>query len=271
MAKRDLVTLLTDFGTRDPYVAAMKGVLLQACPRARIIDIGHEVPAQDVLTASFLLAQAAPWFPPETLHVAVVDPGVGTERAILAARMGGQIFLCPDNGLLTLPAKVMPLEQLVMVENPTYLPREPHSLTFQGRDVFAPLAGQILNGADLDRLGRMPRTYKILDLREPECTTDGISGEIIYVDRFGNLISNISRGMIQKDPDLMDGVVECAARTVGHMKGTYADAPAGTPLALINSMDLLEVAVSMGRACDEFGVREGAQVLLRHRRRLLES
>ncbi|MHC4294610.1 MAG: SAM hydrolase/SAM-dependent halogenase family protein, partial [Planctomycetota bacterium] len=163
MAKRAIVTLLTDFGTADPYVAAMKGILLTAAPEAQIVDISHEVPPQDILRGGMVLAQVAQYYPPETLHLIVVDPGVGTERRILAGRFGGQRFLFPDNGIITFVAQSTPLDELVVVRNTKYLPVRQPSQTFHGRDIFAPLAGHLLSGVQLDKLGPRPDTYKMLD------------------------------------------------------------------------------------------------------------
>ncbi|HUS48501.1 MAG TPA: SAM-dependent chlorinase/fluorinase [Phycisphaerae bacterium] len=263
MAKQRLVTLLTDFGTRDPYVAAMKGVILSACPHAQVVDISHDIPPQDVLAAAVVLAQATRYFPPDTLHVVVVDPSVGTNRRILAGRFGGQVFLFPDNGVITFVAESTPAEALVSVSNTTYLPPRPPSMTFHGRDIFAPVAGHILNGVPLSRLGPQPQKYELLDIPAPAERQGGLVGEVIYVDRFGNMVSNVSDealGRWCKDPAAVR--VVCAGRNVGPLQGTYAFAGVGEPLALFNSMGLLEVAVNRGRACDVLRAGVGCEVRL---------
>ncbi len=263
MARRQLVTLLTDFGTRDPYVAAMKGVLLSRCPRAEIVDISHEVPPQDVVAGAFILAEAARTFPEGTLHVVVVDPGVGTDRAILAGGFGEQRFLWPDNGVITFVAESWQTRELVTVSNTQYLPAGV-SRTFHGRDIFAPVAAHILNGLDLPRLGPQPKTFTMLDL--PQAAPDGAEmvGRILHVDRFGNLISNIPADAIEQwCPDVETVHVRCEGRDIGPLLGTYGHAEPGRPLALINSMDLLEVAVSSGRADEALGLGAGAEVRLR--------
>jgi len=260
MAKRLIATLLTDFGTGGPYVAAMKGVLLSHCPNARLVDISHEIPPQDVLAGAFVLAGAARYYPPETLHVVVVDPGVGTERRILAGRFGGQRFLFPDNGVITMVAESMPLEAIAVVRNVKYLPAQA-SMTFHGRDIFAPLAAQILNGLDIRQLGPQPDTYKLLDIPAPRFQEGCIIGQVVYVDRFGNLISNIAREFIRRHvQDLEKLTVTCAGRSVGPPRMTYALVKAGEPLSLINSLELLEVAVNRGNAAQVLGAGVGADV-----------
>ena len=249
MAKRMVATLLTDFGLRDPYVAAMKGVILSGCGRVQLVDISHEVPPQDVLGAALILGEAARYFPPRTLHVVVVDPGVGTERRILAARYGDQRFLFPDNGVITWVDARLPLEEMVVVRNTQYLPAVEPSMTFHGRDIFAPVAAHILNGLDIRRLGPRPETYKLLEIPTPVAAEGRIAGEIIYVDAFGNLISNIPAALVMEHfDDLELAEVACGGQTVGRIRGTYDFVKPGEPLALFNSMRLLEVAVNRGRA-----------------------
>jgi S-adenosylmethionine hydrolase len=250
VARDGLVTLLTDFGWRDAYAAAMKGVILGLCPRARLVDISHEVPAHDVLAGAFVLAQAAPYFPPDTLHVVVVDPGVGTERPLLAARLGGQTFLAPDNGVISLVAAAMPMEALHVVQNLQSLPRPPAGATFQGRDILAPLAGAILNGLPIRALGPQPATYKLLDIPAPQRRGRQLAGQVLYVDAFGNLVTNISVGALASLGDPGRARVACGGRPVGPLRPAYGFVKPGELLVLINSMGLLEVAVNQGRACD---------------------
>lgn len=261
MAKRKLVTLLTDFGLDGPYVAAMKGALLSSCADAEIMDISHDIPAQDVLSASLVLAQAAPWFPPQTLNVVVVDPTVGTDRPLLYAQFGGRRFLFPDNGVITFVAASMPLEVVRLCVNSEYVPSSPPSNTFHGRDVFAPVAGRLLNGLDPRLLGPTPQTYKLLEVPTPREERDGIVGQVLYVDHFGNLVSNISADMIHRRwGDRDDMLVSCAGRQIGAMVPSYALAGQGEALALINSMGLLEVAVNQGSARAALDAGVGSEV-----------
>ena len=277
MAEAHLVTLLTDFGTSSPYVAAMKGVILRACATAQIVDLCHHVPAHDVLAGAFILGQAAPYFPPETLHVVVVDPGVGTDRAILAGRFGGQTFCFPDNGVITLIAEAMPLEEIACVQEAAGIAasQEPAgsalpaaapqgvSPTFHGRDIFAPLAGRLLNGQPIGELGPPPQTYKLLEIPRPRQVGEGIVGQVIFVDGFGNLVSNIPAGLIdERGLQAEDAEVYCGATPVGRIRLTYGSVPVGRPLAVANSMGLVEIAVNQGRACEAFSAGVGAQVRL---------
>jgi S-adenosylmethionine hydrolase len=260
-ARNPLATLLTDFGTRDPYVAQMKGTLLSICPQAQVVDITHEVAPQAVLEAAFILAQAAWCFPKGTVHVAVVDPDVGGDRKILAAKIDGHYFLAPDNGLLSFVGEDRTLEELVAVRNVDFLPPPGAPMTFHGRDVFAPLAGRILNGLDLHRLGPQPETYKLLNLTEPVTTGDDIVGQVIYIDRFGNLISNIPAATVSRQWPNMDNLrLTCAGRDAGTLQGTYSFVSSGQPLAVINSMGLVEVAVNLGFARDHFTAAIGSEI-----------
>ena len=256
MAKTYLVTLLTDFGSSDPYA----GALLRECPYARIVDIAHDIPPHDVLAAASVLAGAAPHFPPETLHVVVVDPGVGTERNILAARYAEQLFLFPDNGVITFVNERLPLREIATVTNTRYIPAGV-SATFHGRDVFAPLAGHILNGLDIGALGPPPDTIKLLEVPEAERDDNGFIGQVIYVDHFGNLVTNISgESARQQWEDLSLTRVLCAGRDIGPLRRTYADVADGEPVALVNSAGMVEVAVNQGRAGDVLSAGVGTEV-----------
>lgn len=260
MAKARIITLLTDFGTVDPYVAQMKGVLLGMCPAAHIVDITHHVEAHDVVGGAFRLAEAVPYFPPGTVHVAVVDPGVGTERPILAAGLGGHYVVLPDNGLITFLTRRLPLEELVQVRNQRFLPQDP-SRTFHGRDIFAPLAGWIANGLGLARLGPRPQTYTLLEIPEPQQQDGALVGQVIYVDHFGNLVSNVSQAHVDRAGLSLERVhVTCGRHEIGPVRGTYGNAEEGRLLTLVNSMGFVEVAVNRGRACDELEAAIGSEI-----------
>lgn len=255
-----VVTLLTDFGTRDPYVAEMKGQILRAFPFANIIDITHEIPPHDICTAAIVLGEAAQWFPPGTLHVVVVDPGVGSDRAILAAQFGEQKFLAPDNGVLTILKQQYPLEALAAVRKTDYL-QGGAARTFEGRDIFAPAAGNILAGHSIQSLGPVPRTYHLLDFPVPDEGETEIRGEIMYVDRFGNCITNLShRNVLRRWEDIGVLQVQCGSHTIGRLSSAYQYVEPGHSLALFNSMELLEIAVNQGSACDLLGIGPGTEV-----------
>jgi hypothetical protein len=242
------VTLTTDFGSAGPYAGAVKGVILRLCPRAQVVDITHDVPAGDVLSGAYILAQAAPYFPPGTAHVVVVDPGVGTERRILAGVFAGQTYLFPDNGVITLVAAGLPLEELVVVRNPEFLPAPEAPATFHGRDVFAPLAAAMLNGLDLEVLGPQPDTYKLLDLPQPVESSAEIGGQVVWVDSFGNLVTNIPAEMVRHR--WHDGAVRvwCAGKAIGELQLAYGFVGPHEPVAVVNSMGAVEIGVNRSRA-----------------------
>ena len=266
MARLPLITLTTDFGLRDSYVAAMKGVILSMVPAARIVDITHDIPAQDVLAGAFVLAGAVPYFPPETIHVVVVDPGVGTDRRILATRLGEHTLLAPDNGVLTLIAQQLPMEAMHVVRNTRFVSAAASS-TFHGRDIFAPVAAHLAGGLPLRELGPRPDAYTLLEIPEPAQQEDGsIAGQVIYVDGFGNLVSNITAEQIEAAYGELDLVeITCAGQRVGPLQGAYGFVDEGQPLAIINSSNRLEVAVNGGSASAQLQAGFGAEILVHAR------
>ena len=186
-----VITLSTDFGTGSPYVAAMKGVILSINPQAVIVDVTHAIPAQDVRQGALVLEEAARWFPPETIHVAVIDPGVGTERKIVYARFGDQQFVAPDNGLLSRLALLAPPSTIVTVTEPEHW-LLPVSATFHGRDIMAPVAARLSLGLDPARLGPAQTSIEQLDWTEARVAANKIEGTVQSIDSFGNLITDIS-------------------------------------------------------------------------------
>jgi len=265
MAKQRVITLLTDFGTSDHYVAAVKGVMLAVMPEATLVDITHELPPGDILAGAFVLAQALPHFPPGTVHCVVVDPTVGTDRRALAAVYGGQTVVFPDNGVITLVNRSRPLEAIAVVRDERYFLSPSLSSTFHGRDLFAPVAAHLAAGLGVERLGPQPENITLLELPEPQRRGDAeVLGQVLHVDRFGNLISNIPATMLGA-PVESDRPCEvfCGDRPVGPLRPTYAVVERGRPLALINSMGLVEVAVNGGSAAEHFGAGVGAEIRVR--------
>jgi hypothetical protein len=262
MPKQPIVTLLTDFGLSDSYVGQMRGAILSVLPDAHVADITHAIPPGDILAGSLALAESAPFFPDRTTHCVVVDPGVGTDRRILVARYAGQTVVCPDNGLLTFLDRELPLEQIVVVRNEEYYGTSNVSPTFHGRDIMAPVAARVAAGLPLGRLGPQPETFKMLELPEPQALAEGrVEGEIIHVDHFGNLVSNIpARLMAETLGHPHRRAVTCAGREVGPILATYGHVESGQPLALINSNGLLEVAVNGGSAAEALSAGVGAKV-----------
>ena len=261
---RRILTLLTDFGTRDHYVAAVKGVLLSLNPALTLVDITHEITAQNIQGAGFVLASACQYFPDGTLHLAVVDPGVGGQRRGLAAATARHFFVGPDNGLFDRAFALEPPHLVVALENPDYLLHHP-SATFHGRDIFAPVAGHLSLGLPLNKLGTV-FTYRmrypgrlILGVQEE------IQGEIIHIDRFGNLVSNIEISSLESQNQLQYFQVYLAAQKVFTGPKTYEQAPYSKPFALVGSSGNLEVAVRNGSAHEITGHGVGAPVLVQRK------
>lgn len=256
---RGLITLLTDFGTGSHYVAIMKGVMLGINPAVRIVDVSHAVPPQDVRQGAWLLAEAARWFPPETIHVAVVDPGVGTQRRLVYARMGGQHFVAPDNGLLGLMARRAPPERLVTLAEPRYWLSEV-SATFHGRDIMAPVAAWLSRGLDPALLG--PPQDRLLSCEWPEVlqVPGRIEGCVQSIDSFGNLITNITADRLEHTPRDERVRIVCEEHETLGIYRTYADQPPQTLIALIGSSGCLELAVVNDNAAELLGIRVGAPV-----------
>jgi S-adenosyl-L-methionine hydrolase (adenosine-forming) len=255
-----MVTLTTDFGTSSPYVAAMKGVLLGIDPTIRIVDLSHDIPPQDVRHAAFFLAASLPYFPPSPLHVVVVDPRVGTDRAILYVEVGGNRLLVPDNGCWTFLPDGGRTPLVVRLEEPRYW-RKTVSNTFHGRDIFAPVAGHLCMGGDPRFLGPVVTDWVRLPRSEPKRDGNQIVGEVVFVDDFGNLATNIPRDWIDKLPASRRVVI--GPLEVTQWVRTYGDAAPGTVVALVASEGRLEVAVTQGNAARKLSVGVGAPVVLR--------
>jgi hypothetical protein len=246
---RPLITLLTDFGTADGYVGEMKGVLLARAPDATLVDITHEIPAQDVEMARLTLARVWRRFPAGSVHLVVVDPGVGTDRAALAVRSDERSLVGPDNGVLS-PALLVADARAVTIE----IPRTA-SASFHGRDVFAPAAASLALGTSLDSLGAVARHPVIRRTPEPRHIDDGVlAGVVISVDRFGNAITNLVA--------LRAGIVEVAGEALP-LRRTYGDVPPGEALAIVGSSGLIEVAVRDGNAARKLNLTRGSPVVFR--------
>lgn len=260
-----LVTLLTDFGSQDAYVASMKGVILTLCPKAVLVDMCHEVPAHDVIAGALQLRSAVDHFPAGTIHVAVVDPGVGGTRRPLAFRCADRFLVGPDNGLLSLALSTP--AHCVHLTNERYF-RRPVSATFQGRDLFAPVAAHLACGVALSQFGPEVTDWNRLALPSPESSTATLKGQVIHIDRFGNLMTNIDQATLQQW--LAATPCECVAvrvggRTVDGLVSTYADVSRGHTLALLGSAGYLEIATREGNAAERLRAGRGAKVTIRRR------
>ncbi len=256
-----LITLTTDFGSGSHYAAAMKGVILSLCPAATIVDIAHDLPPQDIRRAALLLDDVAPWFPPGTIHVAVIDPGVGTDRAIVYAEIGQQRFLAPDNGLLSRLAVRIPPVKLIRLSEPAYWLAQV-SATFHGRDIMAPVAARLALGLDPDRLGPPLEQLLTLDWPVPRESQARIDGTVIEVDAFGNLITNITANMLADRPTDRRACVVCNIYETWGIYHVYAEQASGTLVALIGSGNRLELAIVGDTAARQLGVGVGTPVTL---------
>jgi S-adenosylmethionine hydrolase len=269
--------LTSDFGTADGYVGAMKGVLLSICPQARLVDITHSIPPQDLRHTALTLWNAVRTFPPETVHLVVVDPGVGSARRPLALRSGAMTYVAPDNGVLTLVAQ--DVEWAVVLDNPQfYWNGAGVSQTFHGRDIFSPAAAHLAAGVGWRELGSPISSWETLsfpqiELRSPREWV----GEVLYLDHFGNAITNLGLFAWQDNNLLLDPLF-AADRSSRHLSlpatlivqgrrlelcRTYSDVASGEPLALIGSGGLLEAAVRGGSAGRDLAIQPGDPVILR--------
>lgn len=254
-----LITLTTDFGHRDPFVGVMKGVVLSICPEARLVDLTHEIPPQGVSEAAFVLAQSFAYFPSGTIHVAVVDPGVGSFRKPIIARTDRHFFVGPDNGIFAWVELSAPFVEVVAVENPdAMLPSV--SNTFHGRDVFAPAAAHLACGRDLSAFGPRLSRWAVLDLPEPEIQETAIVGQVLWVDHFGNLITNIARTHLEGWARGGRFIIGIGPAAVDGVLTSYAGAEPGQALAIFGSSGFLELAVNRGSAACAFSAQRGDRV-----------
>lgn len=256
------IVLLTDFGFKDSYVGVMKGVIRKICRHADVIDLSHNIVPQDVAEAAFVLAASYRYFPADTIFTCVVDPGVGTERAVLCLEANEQVFLAPDNGLLSVIAEECAEPRIHRVTEEEYFLKD-GSTTFHGRDIFAPVAAHLAEGLEPEKLGALVRNIKRLQLPNPVRTADGsLRGEIIYIDQFGNLITNIRDSTIERtfNQPREELEVRVKRRSASGLVRAYADMPEGELVALIGSSGYLEVAVNKGSAAQRLGCEKGDSV-----------
>src|SRR5438309_2842080 len=256
---RPVLALLTDFGTRDHYAGTMKAVALGICPDATLVDISHEVPPHDVLAGALELAACYRYFPAGAIFLVVVDPGVGSSRRGIAADAGDFKFVAPDNGVLTMVLDETPPRKVVELTERRYA-RPTVSRTFEGRDRFAPAAAWLAKGIELSALGRPAGAIHRVEIPQPAASPGELTGEVLRVDRFGNLITNIDRRTFDKLAH--DGTLEIriGAHQVSRVVSTYADAGPGEICALFGSTDHLEIAANGRSAAGELAVDRGASV-----------
>jgi len=255
-----IITLTTDFGTADGYVGAMKGVVLTLCRRVTMVDITHDISPHDVWSGALTLLTCAGHFPEDTIHIGVVDPGVGSGRRAMAVRTDRGVFVGPDNGLFTLVMDRWGVSEAVHLERASFfLPRV--SATFHGRDVFAPVAAHLASGVPLEHMGPPLDSPVRLEIPEPLRERDQIRGQVIHVDRFGNLITNIQEWRLTGIPP-KDVRVEWHGVRIQGLSTAYADVREGAFLALVGSAGMIEISRNRRRADENAGGVRGASVVV---------
>jgi S-adenosyl-L-methionine hydrolase (adenosine-forming) len=247
--------MTTDFGTRDGFTAQMKAVILRINPHAQIIDVTHDIQPYSIMEGALVIKGFSPYFPAGTIHAAVVDPGVGSPRRGIVLHCGEQLYVGPDNGLFSLIIADSPDWKTREISNADLMLANPHP-SFHGRDVFAPVAAHLSAGVLFSRVGPIVVDPVVFDVPGPAKTRNGVRGEVIYVDRFGNLSCNIEAKHLE--PEV--AVVEVRNTTISGISTYFGQVPEGTALALINSFGLLEIAVNRGDASKALGVHLGDSV-----------
>lgn len=259
------IALATDFGEEDFYVGAMKGAILSVDPEANIIDITHNIPKHDVQTASFIIANAAETFPRDTTFVAVVDPGVGTERrCILLRTENGLNFIGPDNGVFTLPAEQFGVDEIREVSNEELM-RSDISSTFHGRDVMASVGAHLSMGTEFSEVGPKIENMTLLEVEGPKMSGDGIRGRVIKVDDFGNLVTNVGKELMEElgDPgDIFKIQIGKSELEVPFLK-TFGEVPEGEKLCYFGSANLLEIAKNRGNLASDLNLEKEDELNIR--------
>ena len=258
-----IITLTTDFGLQDEFVGVMKGVILSICPTAILIDITHDIRPQDIQHAALVLQSSCRYFPKNSIHVAVVDPGVGTKRRIIALKQDDRIFLAPDNGVLS-PFLEEDCIAHQLIHTDFFL--DPVSATFHGRDIFAPVAAHLAQGVPLDELGPQINVDQLVKRPLPAVliTNTSLKGAVVDIDRFGNLVTNITRQDIDTfaPENRASLILSLNGINIHGIDATFSNAHVGEPVALFGSRNLLEIAVNQGSAAQFFNAHIGDEVSL---------
>jgi S-adenosylmethionine hydrolase len=257
-----IISLITDFGLKDNFVGVIKAVILGVNPDSQIVDICHEIKPQDILEAAFLLRGSYRYFPRDSLHVVVVDPGVGSRRRKILVKTKNYYFMAPDNGVLSLALKEeLPLK-IIEITNEKYF-LKPASNTFHARDIFAPVAGFVSKGIHINQFGRATKSLKELEIPEVKIKSDSLSGEIIYIDRFGNLVSNIGKKQLDNFIKNKKFRILIGKKSIERLSRAYSDVAPLQPLALMDSFGYLEIALNLGSAKDYFGIDKGDEITIK--------
>jgi S-adenosylmethionine hydrolase len=255
-----VITLTTDFGEASPYVAAMKGVILGINPQARLLDLSHQIPAQDLQSAAYFLAAAIPYFPEQALHIVVVDPGVGSERDLLYVRVRGHQLLVPDNGCWTWleSGADRGLEVIRLAAAQFWRPE--CSRTFHGRDILAPVAARLSLGLNPAELGPVTQEWVRLPKPQAHCQGGRVTGEVIFVDGFGNLLTNIAEAIVSALKPPLE--IRVGGKKIKRWVRHYAEGAEEEPVALFSSQNTLEIAIPNGNAGRTLGIKTGCPVIV---------
>jgi len=260
MNQPSIITLTTDFGLTDIYVGEMKGVIFQINPHARIVDITHSIPPQDLFAAAFQIDAVYQYFPDRSIHIIVVDPGVGSQRRSIVCQTAKATFVCPDNGICT---KIFEREELIRTIEITNLdfclPQVSH--TFHGRDIFAPVAAHISCGVSLTDLGPEISNITMLSIPQLEIDEDRIIGEIIWIDHFGNAITNVLVETLKSTSFYTNLTIQVAGMKIDRLSRFYNESDIGSTLALVNSSGNIEIAVNQGSASSTLNIKTGEKIL----------
>lgn len=253
-----LITLTTDFGHQDHYVGVIKAAILGICPDVRLVDISHDIPPQDIMAGAWVVRNAALYFPPGTIHLITVDPGVGTDRKAVALKIEDQLFVGPDNGIFSLIGEDYSYQAYHLTEEVYW--RESRSNTFDGRDIFAPVAAHLARGVRIEDMGVPLEKLVTYRWAAPISDPDGIQGWVVHIDRFGNLVTNISEKIITESARSLPIRIYVGNTILNEIDDTFASVTEGEPVAYIGSSGNLEIAINKGNAKDMLGVEKGAQV-----------
>ena len=256
MARNTLLTVTTDFGTHDGFVGTMKGIILSINPKVVVVDITHEIEPQDVFGAAFTLRNTCRSFPKGTIHLAVVDPGVGSRRRPILLHTENYFFVGPDNGIFSFVVEEGEAVYAVELTESKYF-LAPVSDTFHGRDIFAPVAGYLSLGIDPSEFGPEVPDYVKISLPNPIVSRDGIEGHIIHVDHFGNLVTNIDTESVDALRTRGDVRIEAGSIALKSIAHSYSEVEEGSPLAIVGSTGFLEIAVNTGSAHQRLGLKQG--------------
>jgi S-adenosyl-L-methionine hydrolase (adenosine-forming) len=271
------IALLTDFGSSDGYVGSLKGVALRIAPDTPVIDISHDIPAFDILEGAVVLFRAFAYFPKKTIFVVVVDPGVGSERKPILVETADYYFVAPDNGVLTLALAEQKIQRIIHLMDEKYF-LQPRSHTFHGRDIFIPVAAHLVNGAAVKKFGAELSDYVRLPALEPQISAEAIHGQVIAVDRFGNIFTNLTRRLLERYFSKMDFTLFVGAgssrpgtetKSLQGLHSHYAEGEPGQAMLLFSSSNLLEIAVNQGSAAEILGLQRGDKIKIAIQHHLL--